>query len=134
MLDNFLQPKLDDLFDEHGAENMWFRQDGATAHISRQSLGIIREMLPGHVFCLRGDIGWPPQLPDLTPCDFFLWVYHKAQVYQHGPQTLEGLKEAITQEVAAIPPEMTRRVVEKYCERLSHCIDNEGHHFSDVIF
>jgi transposase len=31
----------------------------------------------------------------------------KAQVYQHRPQTLEGLKEAITQEVAAIPAEMT---------------------------
>jgi hypothetical protein len=27
--------------------------------------------------------------------------YLKAQVYQHCPQTLEGLKEAITQEVAA---------------------------------
>jgi hypothetical protein len=40
---------------------------------------------------------------------------------------LEGLLEAITQEVAAIPPEMTRRVMEKYWERLNQCIDNEGH-------
>jgi hypothetical protein len=54
-------------------------------------------MFSGHVFCLRGDIG-RPRRPDLTPCDFFLWGYLKAQVYQHRPQTLEGLKEAITQE------------------------------------
>jgi hypothetical protein len=70
----------------------------------------------------------------LTPWDFFLWGYLKAQVYQHRPQTLEGVKEAITQEVAAIPPEMSRWVKEKYWERLSQCIDNEGHHLSDAVF
>jgi hypothetical protein len=36
-----------------------------------------------------------------------------------------------TQEVAAIPPEMTRRVMEKYRGRLNQCIDNE---VSDVAF
>jgi hypothetical protein len=107
MLENLLRPKLDDLFDEHGAEHLWFQQDGATAHTSCRSLGILREMFPGHVAFLRGDIRWPPRSPDLTPCDFFLWGYLKAQVYQHRSKTLESLEEAITQEVAAIPPEMT---------------------------
>jgi hypothetical protein len=79
----------------------------------------LREMFPAHVVSLRGDIGWPPHSPNLTPCDFFLWDYLKAQVYQHRPQTLEAIKEAITQEVAAIPPKMTRRVMENYRERLS---------------
>jgi hypothetical protein len=49
MLENFLRPKLDDLFDEHGAENAWLQQEGATAHTSRRSLGMLREMFPGHV-------------------------------------------------------------------------------------
>jgi hypothetical protein len=49
MLENFLRPKLDELFDEHGAENVWLQQDGVTAHASRPSLGILREMFPGHV-------------------------------------------------------------------------------------
>jgi hypothetical protein len=47
---------------------------------------------------------------------------------------LEGLREVITEEVAAILPEMTRRVMEKYRERLNQCIDNEGRHLSDVVF
>jgi hypothetical protein len=47
---------------------------------------------------------------------------------------LEGLKEAITQEVAAIPPKITRRIMENYRKRLSQCIDNEGRHLSDVVF
>jgi hypothetical protein len=41
MLRNFFRPKLDGLFGEHGAENVWFQQDGATAHTSRRSLGIL---------------------------------------------------------------------------------------------
>jgi hypothetical protein len=112
MLENFLQPKLDDLFDEHGVENVWFQQDGATAHTCRHLLGNLREMFPGHVVSLCSDIWWPPRSPDLTPSDFLLWGYLKAPVYQHRPQTLEALKDAITQEVAAIPHEMTRRVME----------------------
>jgi hypothetical protein len=46
---------------------------------------------------------------------------------------LEDLKEAITQEVAANPPEITRRIMEKYQERLNQCIDEEGRHLSDVF-
>jgi hypothetical protein len=63
--------------------------------------------------------------PDLTPCDFLLRGCLKAQVYQHRLQTLQGLKETITQEVAAIPSEMTHRVMEKCRERLNQCICNE---------
>jgi hypothetical protein len=134
MLENFLWPKLDDLLDEHGAKNVWFQQDGATARTSRRSLGILREAFPGHVVSLRGDIGWPLHSPDLTLCDFFLGGYLKAQVYQHRPQTLEGLKEAMTQEVAAILPKMTSRVMEKCRGRLNQCINNEDHHLSEVVF
>jgi hypothetical protein len=46
---------------------------------------------------------------------------------------LEALKEAITQEVAAIMPKMTPRVMENYWERLNQCIDNEGRRVSDII-
>jgi hypothetical protein len=68
------------------------------------------------------------------PVRFFLWGYLKAQVCQHRPQTLEGLNVALTQEVAAIPPEVTRRVMKNYREVLNQCIDNEGHHLSNVVF
>jgi hypothetical protein len=85
MPENIFRPKLNDIFDENGAENVWFQQDGATAHTSRRSLGILREIFPGYVVSLSGDIRWPERSPDLTPCDFLLWGYFKAQVYQHRP-------------------------------------------------
>jgi hypothetical protein len=91
-------------------------------------------MFPGHLVSLRGDIGWPPRSPDLTPCDFFLWGYLKAKVYEHRPQTLEALKETIRQEVAAITPEMTLKAMDNYRERLNQCINIQGRHLGDVLF
>jgi hypothetical protein len=66
MLETFLRPKLDDVDTEH----LWFQQDGATAHTARRSLGVLREMFPGRLISLRGDVGWPARSPDLSPCTF----------------------------------------------------------------
>ncbi|CAI6359906.1 unnamed protein product [Macrosiphum euphorbiae] len=115
-------------------KEVWFQQDGATAHTSRRSLTILREMFPGHLLSLRGDITWPPRSPDLSPCDFFLWGHLKAQVYTHRPTSLEARKEAITQEVAAITPQMTRRAMENFRERLRKCINNRGQYLTDIMF
>ena len=95
-----------------------FSRTGATAHTSRRSMGILREMFHGHLISLRGDIGWPTRSPDLSPCDFFLWGYLKSKVYINHPQSIEQLKEAIRQEITAIPHEMTRQVIDYFHERL----------------
>ena len=50
------------------------------------------------------------------------------------PGTIEKLKEAIRQEVAAIPPAMTRKAMDNFSERLQGFVINNGRHFSDVIF
>ena len=50
------------------------------------------------------------------------------------PGTIEKLKEAIRQEVAAIPPAMTRKAMDNFRERLQGFVINNGRHFSDVIF
>jgi hypothetical protein len=71
MLENFLRPKLDDIFDEHAAENVWFQQDGVTTHTSRRSLGILREMFPWHLVSLFGDIGVAAAFSTFDPVGFF---------------------------------------------------------------
>ena len=65
---------------------------------------------------------------------FFFWGYLKAKVYARRPGTIEQLKEAIRQEVAAIPPAMTRKAMDNFRERLQQCVINNGRHSSDVIF
>ncbi|KAL4149807.1 hypothetical protein QTP88_003669 [Uroleucon formosanum] len=112
MIETFLRPNLNQFTRNH--EEVWFQQDGATAHTAWRSLTILRELFPGHLLSLQGDVTWPPRSPDLSPCDFFLWGHLKAQVYTHRPTSLEALKEAITQEVATITPQMTRRAMESF--------------------
>ncbi|VVC31562.1 Protein of unknown function DUF4817 [Cinara cedri] len=52
MLKHFLRPKLNDFIHEYGQRNVSFQQDGTTAHTTRRSLGILREMFPGHIVSL----------------------------------------------------------------------------------
>lgn len=39
---NLYRPRLGNIFDEHGQENVCFQQDGATAHKSRHSMEILQ--------------------------------------------------------------------------------------------
>jgi len=76
---------------------------------------------------------WPARSSDLSPCDFFLWGYLKEKVFKHRPQSLEDLKERIQQEIDSILPELTRRVMKNFRERLHQCVANDGRHMSDLI-
>ena len=50
------------------------------------------------------------------------------------PGTIEQLKEAIRQEVVAIPPAMIRKAMDNFRERLQEFVINNGRHLSDVSF
>ena len=132
MLTTFLAPELR----QHGIalETTWFQQDGATAHTARASLNKLREMFGARVISHRGDVQWPPRSPDLNACDYFLWGYLKNRVYQNRPRTIVDLKRNIRTEVAAISPEVLRRVMHGLPLRLEECVENEGHHLKNVIF
>lgn len=80
---------------------VWFQQDGATAHTARNSMETIRAVFRGRIISGFGYIEWPPRSPDLSMCDYF-WGFLKSRVYQHKPRTLQELKEAIRVEVKRI--------------------------------
>jgi len=47
-------------------EEMWFQQDGATAHTARALMTVVRQMFPQHVVSRFGDVPWPLRSPDLS--------------------------------------------------------------------
>ena len=57
--------------DIHGT-NMWFQQDGATAHTAKESIQLLKTLFPSRLISRFGDVAWAPRSPDLTPLDFFL--------------------------------------------------------------
>ena len=77
---------------------------------------------------------WPARSPDLSPYDVFLWGYLKEKVFKYRPRSLEGFKERTQQEIDSIPPELTRRVMKSFRERLQQCVANDSCLMSDLIF
>ena len=95
---------------------------------------VVRQMFPQHVVSHFGDVTWPPRLPDLSACDFFLWGYLKSNVYDRKPRRVDDLKVSIREEIAIVPKEMLVNVMQNFEERLRTCVRQEGRHLSDIIF
>ena len=117
-----------------GVENVWFQQDGATAHTARASMTVLRQNFPGHLISSRGDLHWPARCSDLSPCDYFLSGYLKSIVYNDRPSTWTHLKNNISRDVANIPINMLERVDRNFRVRLTQCIEKNGRHLTDIIF
>ncbi|KAG5323085.1 TC3A transposase, partial [Pseudoatta argentina] len=115
MLQEFFFPRLNEL----DLGDIWFQQDGATAHTSRASMAVLREHFPERLISIRGDLEWQARSPDLTPCDFFLWGFLKSRVYVNRPSTLQDLKTNIQEEIANITPAMLARVMTNARNRIA---------------
>ena len=60
MIQEYKLPQLEDL----DMQKLWFQQDGATPHTSRETMKILRAAFPGRLISRFSDVPWPPQSPD----------------------------------------------------------------------
>ena len=60
---------------------------------------ILQQRFQNRIVALNHGIEWPPRLPDLTPCDFFLWGYLKQQVFSSSLQNLPELRRRLVDEM-----------------------------------
>ena len=95
-------------------------------------MAVVREMF-GTVIPRFGDITWPARSPELTVPDFFVRGFLKVRVFWRRIMTIQELKQAIVDEVAAID-DLRRRVYGNFQTRLQRCIVVNGGHLPDVIF
>ena len=86
MIENCLRPTI------HGNPEMWFQQDGATAHTARQSMTLLRGLFGERLISRISGFNWPSRSLDLTAPDFFLWGYLKERVYVNNPRTIKELQ------------------------------------------
>jgi hypothetical protein len=100
MLQTFLAMELQRM--RQRVRNVWFQQDGATAHMARQSMTFLRGMFPGRLISQFSNIHWPACSPDLTAPDVFLWGYLKSKVYATCPHSSQELKDHITEGTGTI--------------------------------
>ena len=72
-------------------------QDGATPHTALSTRSFLTSNFGNRLIGKHFAFEWPPQSPDLTPADYYLWPTLKRLVY-HSPEpyrSLLGLKRAI---------------------------------------
>ena len=76
---------------------------------------------------------WPHRSPDLTPCDFFLWVHIKDIVYLLLlPQTTEELKKRISDALRNIGAITLQIVLNELNYRLDLCRVTKGEHIEHL--
>ena len=97
---NFFFPRLRAL--RIPLASIWFQQDGATAHCSNENLELLESKFGDRLISRRTQRPWPPRSPDLSACDFFLWVYLKSKVCANAPNSLQDLRQNIEQEIRGI--------------------------------
>ena len=132
MTKNLLEPELRS--QRINNQNVWFQQDGATAHTARDAMAAVRAMFPDRLISRCRNVPWPPRSPDLSMCDFFLWGFIKSRVYEGKPRISEELKGAISKQIGMINQELLERAEANFREGLQMCICQNGHHLNDIIF
>jgi transposase len=114
-------------------EQVWFQQDGAPPHYSRQVRHYLDNVFPNRWIGRRGFIEWPARSPDLSPLDYFMWGYVKDRVYKTKPRDIDDLRNRIVQEIHGIPQQTLRRVVSHVYTTLAHCQAAEGKQFEHFL-
>ena len=113
--------------------NIWF-QDDATRHRTNETIQLLYETFPDRVLSRFGDQNWSPKSCDLTPLDFFLWDYLKSKVYVNNPTTTHALQEEIKRCINEIQPQLCRKVMKNFDERVRMCQQSREGHLSNVLF
>ncbi|GFX26298.1 uncharacterized protein TNCV_948961 [Trichonephila clavipes] len=130
MITNFFIPELNN----HDVQELWFQQDGATCHIVRGTIDLLKDTFGDRLISRFGPVNWPPISCDLTPLDYFLLGYVKPVVYADKPQTLDHLEYNIRRVIADIRPQMLEKVIENWTSRLDYIRVSRGSHMPEIIF
>jgi hypothetical protein len=117
----------------------WFMQDGATPHTANTVLDFLHENFGPCVISHRYPDRhacrqlWPPNSPDLNPCDFFLWGFFKEKLFPQKPTTLMQLRALVVKLCSDISEDMCHRVIMNMAVRLTEVVRQNGGHIEHVL-
>jgi hypothetical protein len=108
------------------AEEVWFHQDGAPAHVAKDTKAFLSSVFGTNIISRDFQHEWPPRSPDLTPCDFYLWGAVKELVFENGGfENVNDMKESIIHAFRKIHQERMEDVnsaVRAVPSRMEKCI------------
>jgi histone-lysine N-methyltransferase SETMAR len=73
----------------------------------------------------------PPNSPDLSPCDFWLFDFVKQNLADQNNS--ESLCRAVSDFMDSLSKEEYRKTFDKWIERMQLCVDNNGDYFEHLM-
>jgi len=70
-----------------------------------------------------------PHSPDLSPCDFFLFLRLKNHLKGRHFGTLDNIQKSVTDELKGILAEAFQHCYEQWKQRLRRCVAAQGNYF-----
>ncbi|OXU29200.1 hypothetical protein TSAR_003541 [Trichomalopsis sarcophagae] len=113
-------------------QRMWVQLDGEPPHFAHIERTFINERYPNQWIGRGGPVAQPPNSPDLTTPDFYLWRYLKNTCYEQQPTIREDMMECIRTAYAEIPRNVLLSTVRHFLRRIQLCIDANGRYFEHI--
>uniref|UniRef100_A0A914E349 Tc1-like transposase DDE domain-containing protein n=1 Tax=Acrobeloides nanus TaxID=290746 RepID=A0A914E349_9BILA len=120
--------------DTEGNWNDWtFQQDSAPSHASvnynKKFKVPTQTWLKDHFSDFIKKDEWPASSPDLNPLDYSIWSLLEADVNAEEHNSVESLKNAISEAFERLPMEVINQAVDNWMKRLDAVIKAKGGHF-----
>jgi hypothetical protein len=107
-----------------------FTQDGAPSHTSKRAQDFCQQNF--HDFLHKKE--WPATLPDLNPCDYFLWGYLEQKVNCKSYDSIKQLKAALVMAWHKLDQNMVKAAcVQEFKKRLALVIKQKGGPFEHLL-
>lgn len=129
-----LQEKMwPDLQTRRDLRRVWFMQDGAPVHTTPNVLNWLNDRFHGQVISNKSSVVWPPQSPDLNPCDFWFWGYAEFIVWKECPMSLQSLVDTVEVFSTVLEKDDILKATGSINRRIEKCLEMEGHHFQQLL-
>jgi histone-lysine N-methyltransferase SETMAR len=126
-INNCLQPLVDEIKRQrpsYGTRGIKIHHDNGRPHVHKD----VSNYLESEGLTI---IQHPPNSPDLSPCDFWLFDLIKENLTDQSDS--ESLYDAVTNFMYSLNKEEYRKTFEKWTQRMQLCIDNQGDYFEHLI-
>lgn len=112
---------------------VYFQQDGASCHCTDSVLEWLKTIFNDRIISRRSSIPWPPQSPDLSPLDYWLWGRVQSLVNLDKPKTIQDIKVSVASNIQKITRQEVKKSVENIRKRLQYCEERKGEHFQHLL-
>jgi histone-lysine N-methyltransferase SETMAR len=126
-IDNCLRPVVDEIKRQrpsYGTRGIKFHHDNGKPHVHNNVLAYLES--EGLTV-----VPHPPNSPDLSPCDFWLFDFIKENLPDQSDS--QSLHDAVISFMNSLSNEEYKKTFEKWIERMQLCIDNQGDYFEHLM-